>query len=326
MADFGLRHSIKAVSERTGLSPHVIRIWEKRYATIHPERSGGNQRLYREEDIERLLLLRRLTEAGHPIRTVAPLSLDELRLLSAMPLRPASAPPETVAGSKRTRRALERTPPTIRSASELVDAAMTAIAAMQGGEFERILDEGVVSLGQIALLNQVICPLVHRIGDGWQAGTLKIAHEHLASAVIRTFLGNAARPYAVHPSAPMLISTTPSGQVHEIGAALVAAAASNHGWRVTYLGPSLPAEEIASAALQSQSRAVALSIVHPADDPQLGFEFKRLRRLLPQGTALLVGGAAALAYRTSLESVGAILCNSLTEFADALDDLRQGTN
>lgn len=322
MADLGLRHSIKVVSERTGLSPHVIRVWEKRYATIQPERSEGNQRLYRDEDIERLLLLRQVTEAGHPIRTVAALSADELRALLTSPLRATTA--EAFRSEALPRRTLS--PRRSRTGPELVEASLTAIAALNAAELEAILDEAGVSLGQVALLTQVICPLVHRIGDGWQAGTLKVAHEHLASAVIRTFLGNAARPFAVHASAPMLICTTPSGQIHEIGAALAAAAASNHGWRVTYLGPSLPAEEIASAVLQSHSRAVALSIVHPADDPQLSVEIKRLRRLLPDHVPILVGGAAANAYLKTLESVGATVCGSLGEFTEALDQLRQGSN
>jgi MerR family transcriptional regulator, light-induced transcriptional regulator len=322
MADFGLRHPIKVVSERTGLTAHVIRSWEKRYSILQPERSGGNQRLYREEDIELLLLLRQATEAGHPIRTVAKLSEDKLRSLLNAPSRATT--PEAFSTETPARRSSP--PARARTGPELVESCLSAISAMNAAELESILDEAGVSLGQVALLNQVICPLVHRIGDGWQQGSLKVAHEHLASAVIRTFLGNAARPFAVHASAPMLICTTPSGQIHEIGAALAAAAASNHGWRVTYLGPSLPAEEIASAVLQSHSRAVALSIVHPADDPQLSIEIKRLRRLLPASIPILVGGAAASAYHKTLRSVGATVCDSLSDFTDALDELRQGLN
>jgi methanogenic corrinoid protein MtbC1 len=197
---------------------------------------------------------------------------------------------------------------------------------MDAASLESVLEEAVLSLGQVAVLSHVIGPLVQRVGDGWQAGTLKVGHEHLASAVIRTFLANAARPFAVHASAPMLVATTPSGQVHEIGAALVAAAAANKGWRITYLGPSLPAEEIASAALQSHARAVALSLVHPADDPQLPEELRRLQRLLPEFTTLIVGGAAVDSYEKTLQMIGAKVCRSLNEFGAILDGLRQGSN
>jgi MerR family transcriptional regulator, light-induced transcriptional regulator len=321
MSERLLRHSIKTVSERTGLSPHLIRAWERRYETIQPERTDGNQRLYCEEDIERLTLLKLATEAGHPIRTVAKLPVDELRGLVAdlntgdrsMMGTPGTAPSPTAPKSSRT-------------GPELVESALHAITAMDAATLESVLEEAVLSLGQVAVLSHVIGPLVQRVGDGWQAGTLKVGHEHLASAVIRTFLANAARPFAVHASAPMLVATTPSGQVHEIGAALVAAAAANKGWRITYLGPSLPAEEIASAALQSHARAVALSLVHPADDPQLPEELRRLQRLLPESTTLIVGGAAVDAYDKTLQLIGAKVCRSLNEFSAILDSLRQGSN
>jgi len=321
MSERLLRHSIKTVSERTGLSPHLIRAWERRYETIQPERTDGNQRLYCEEDIERLMLLKMATEAGHPIRTVAKLPVDELRGLvsdlntgdRSMMGTPGTAPSPTAPKSSRT-------------GPELVESALHAITAMDAATLESVLEEAVLSLGQVAVLSHVIGPLVQRVGDGWQAGTLKVGHEHLASAVIRTFLANAARPFAVHASAPMLVATTPSGQVHEIGAALVAAAAANKGWRITYLGPSLPAEEIASAALQSHARAVALSLVHPADDPQLPEELRRLQRLLPESTTLIVGGAAVDAYEKTLHMIGAKVCRSLNEFSAILDSLRQGSN
>ncbi len=327
MEPSAFRHSIKVVAERTGLSPHVIRIWEKRYGVTEPERSGGNQRLYREEDIERLSLLRHVTEAGHPIRTVAQLSPSELRrLLESESTRATGGDVTARSTAKRPLPPLAPQQRPLRSGPELVEAAFQAVAALNAGRLEDALDEASVSLGQVALLSQVIAPLVKRIGDAWQAGTLKAGHEHLASATLRTFLGNAAKPFAVHPSAPMLIATTPNGQLHEIGAALVAAAATHLGWRVTYLGPSLPADEIASAALQNQARAVALSIVHPSDDLTLAAEFERLRRLLPPTVALIAGGAAAPAYESALRQSGFVLCHTLAELTHALDDLRQASN
>ena len=68
-------HSIKIVARRTGLTAHVIRIWEKRYGAVEPERTDTNRRLYSEEQIERLGLLRDLTQAGHSISHVAKLPL-----------------------------------------------------------------------------------------------------------------------------------------------------------------------------------------------------------------------------------------------------------
>ena len=163
MSERLLRHSIKTVSERTGLSPHLIRAWERRYETIQPERTDGNQRLYCEEDIERLMLLKMATEAGHPIRTVAKLPVDELRGLVAdlntgdrsMMDTPGTAPSPTAPKSSRT-------------GPELVESALHAITAMDAATLESVLEEAVLSLGQVAVLSHVIGPLVQRVGDGWR--------------------------------------------------------------------------------------------------------------------------------------------------------------
>ncbi|MBL9175975.1 MAG: MerR family transcriptional regulator [Verrucomicrobiales bacterium] len=312
-----LRHSIKVVSHRTGLSPHVIRVWERRYGTVQPERSEGNQRFYSEEDVQRLALLKQATDAGHPISNITHLSVPHLRALLS--------PQGTSGDAPLPRVQLPAASPT-RNAEQLIEAALKAVVGMDSAALEKILEEGAVTLGQNALLLQVIAPLVQRIGEEWQKGTLRIVHEHQASAVIRTFLGRAARPLAMHASAPVLVAATPAGQLHEIGAALVAAAASNQGWRVVYLGPSLPAEEIASAARQNGARVVALSIVHPADDPNLPDELRRLRQLLPDSVTVVAGGRSAEGYRDALFETRANLCGSLADFSSALDLLRQGVN
>ena len=71
-------HSILSVSRRTGLSPHVIRVWERRYEAVKPNRTNTNRRVYSNAEIERLQLLRRATEAGHSIKNIAGLETAKL--------------------------------------------------------------------------------------------------------------------------------------------------------------------------------------------------------------------------------------------------------
>lgn len=104
------------------------------------------------------------------------------------------------------------------------------------------------------------------------------------------------------------------------GAVLVAAAAGGHGWRVTYLGTGLPAVEIAGSALRTGARAVALSIVYPADDPNLAHELTALRRYLPAGTTVIAGGRSAPAYCIALEEIGATTASSLADLCGVLGE------
>jgi methylmalonyl-CoA mutase cobalamin-binding subunit len=116
---------------------------------------------------------------------------------------------------------------------------------------------------------------------------------------------------SLHPAAPALLTTTPAGQLHELGALLAGALAATQGWRVIHAGASLPAAEIASAARLNAVVAVALSIVHPATDDALNEELFRLRRLLPAQIDLVVGGRAASAYQETLTRIDATRIGSL---------------
>jgi DNA-binding transcriptional MerR regulator/methylmalonyl-CoA mutase cobalamin-binding subunit len=307
-------HPIKAVARLTGLSAYVIRIWEHRYGAVKPERTGTNRRLYSLPQIERLTLLREMSQAGHNIGLIARLPTERLRELAAE------------AGSLRPHENLRPRPAgtaVAQSDISLIEECVAAVEALDATALEAAFKRGVRALGTVGLLQRVVGPLAQRIGEMWINGTITAAHEHLASAVMRNFLWNSAKPYGEPKNGPVLVVATPAGQLHELGALLVAALATNLGWRVTYLGASLPAAEIAGAALQSGARAVALSLVYPADDPGLAGELIRLRELLPDETDLVAGGRAAPAYRETLESIGAFLIGDLSEAAPKLEALRR---
>jgi methylmalonyl-CoA mutase cobalamin-binding domain/chain len=120
----------------------------------------------------------------------------------------------------------------------------------------------------------------------------------------------------------MVVVTTPPGQVHEIGALMVAATATSEGWRVVYLGANLPTEEIAAAVLHSNARALALSIVYPVDDTRLPDELRRLDRVLPPHVTVLAGGRAIEEYAAVLDEIGAVAVHSLMELRLELEQLR----
>jgi hypothetical protein len=85
----------------------------------------------------------------------------------------------------------------------------------------------------------------------------------------------------------------------------------------------MPVEEIAGAALGYRARAVALSIVYPGDDPQLSRELTRLRRLLPERIAILIGGRSAHAYATTSREPGVHHLPALHDLYPELDRLRR---
>jgi methylmalonyl-CoA mutase cobalamin-binding subunit len=104
---------------------------------------------------------------------------------------------------------------------------------------------------------------------------------------------------------------------------MAAVAAASDGWRVTYLGADLPAEDIAAATARRAPRAIGLSVVYPADDPRLAGELRRLREALGDRVTLLVGGASAEAYAETLRDIGARLVPDMMTLREELRALRR---
>jgi DNA-binding transcriptional MerR regulator len=71
-------YRIGAVSRLTGIPPDTLRVWERRYELVSPLRSEGGGRLYSQEDVTRLSVIKRLVDSGHAIGTIAELSLEQL--------------------------------------------------------------------------------------------------------------------------------------------------------------------------------------------------------------------------------------------------------
>jgi DNA-binding transcriptional MerR regulator/methylmalonyl-CoA mutase cobalamin-binding subunit len=304
-------HTIDAVSRKTGLSAHVIRIWEKRYRAVQPARSVSNRRQYSDEEIDRLSLLRALTQSGQSISYVAKLPTETLRTLVTAPLPPSGDAPLPFRAQ-----AAEPSP------ALLIDESLAAVRAFDTRALASALKRAELALGTQGMLQRVAAPLARTLGELWRDGSITAAHEHFASALLRTHLAQTAATFAGSSHQPVLVVATPAGQLHELGALLVSAFAANLGWHVTYLGASLPAAEIAAAAMQNRARAVALSLVYPDDDPRLESELIRLREALPPSVGLIAGGRAVAAYQPALERIGAFPATELSALGTVLDRLR----
>lgn len=74
-------YSIQFVSNVTGINPHTIRAWEKRYGATNPHRDKNGKRLYSDTQIKRLKVLHTLVNFGNSISDVAKLTRQELSLI-----------------------------------------------------------------------------------------------------------------------------------------------------------------------------------------------------------------------------------------------------
>ena len=110
--------------------------------------------------------------------------------------------------------------------------------------------------------------------------------------------------------------------MHELGALMAAVAAAYAGWKAIYLGPSVPAPEIAYTVESEQAHALALSISYPGDDPALPSELRTLGRALDPSVYVLVGGLSAPACASALREINAVHLPDLHALNAKLDELR----
>lgn len=308
------RHPIQVVAKRTGLTADVLRVWEKRYEVVEPGRSPGGHRLYSDEDVERLGLLHRAVSAGRRISRVAGLPPEELK---------AMVREDDDAAVHRHREVDQG----LTSAAEVhLAACLTAVEALDAVRLEKSLMRAAVSLSAPTLIEGVLGPLLASIGERWEHGKLSPGHEHLASSVIRRVLESLMTSVMPGPEAPALVVATPAGQRHEFGALFVAAAAATQGWRVTYLGTDLPADDIAEIARSTGAAGIAISLVFPAEDPRIGTELRELRAEIGPAMPILTGGRAAPTYREDIDSIGGHIVSSLEDLYASLASIEEDRN
>ena len=281
------QYPIRVVVRRTGLNASVLRAWERRYGAVDPGRSDGGQRLYSEEDIRKLKLLSEVVEAGHSIGQIAALPTEELRRLSQKELDKGGTVTTGNGTASRPSFAPGGGP------GAFLQACLSAVHEMDTRSLEGYLSRAAMALNPAELVDDLVVPLLNRIGLLWEIGEVGPASEHVATAVLRRFLDSLLGALGRTAGGPVMIVGTPAGHRHEYGALLAAVVGAAEGWDVVLLGADLPASEIAEATRRKGGVIVALSAIHPIEDPGLPEELERLREELPSDVAILIGGPAA---------------------------------
>lgn len=272
--------ALGSVSRLTGLSPELLRAWERRHRVVEPLRTPGGTRRYRASDLERLRLLKAGVDAGHRISQLAELPNEEIERLCAT----AEATPRSN-----------------------LDPVLAALDALDGAEVQRLLAMQLSALGAARFAREVAQPLALEIGERWASARLAIASEHLASGVLRSLLGAALQPGAAALRGARIVFATLPGERHELGLLMAALTATGAGANPLYLGVELPVEELIGAARRSGAAALALSIVTaPAEEALRALA--ALRAGLPPEVGIWIGGsgAADLALPRGVEQIATL--------------------
>ena len=301
---------ISTVSKRSGVKSDLVRAWERRYQAVTPTRTAGGHRVYTDQDIARLKLLNQATGNGHSISQIAQFSLDDLKNLLK---NEADLTGNACFACDR-----------VHLAEDYMEKCYAAVIAFDAKMLESHFENAIVELGSEAFIEHLLTPLLTRIGERWKTGELRPVHEHMTSSVIRSLAYILRNNNPCSADAPRMIVSTPMGQLHELGAMLAAIMAELCGWQVTYLGADLPAEEIAAGVEFIDAQALTLSLSFATDDHVVPKELRRLKKLVGNEVALIVGGRAAAHFAAVLNEIGVLNIQSYEQFRQILAQLAAG--
>ncbi|MFO7779712.1 MAG: MerR family transcriptional regulator [Nitriliruptoraceae bacterium] len=209
---------IGEVSRRTGVAVPTLRAWERRYGLLSPARTEGGHRLYSEADIGRVRGMQRLLDQGWSAAAAAREVLREPA--SVTPLRPVPA------GNG-------------PASNDLVSRLETAIDSFDGTSADAAMDDVFARFDVPRALDEVVLPLLRRVGEGWQDDPRVIAREHFATNTLRPRLQRLLRA-PVRPDARSCVAAAPEAEDHDLGLLAAAVVAADAGWRVHYLGARMP--------------------------------------------------------------------------------------
>jgi MerR family transcriptional regulator, light-induced transcriptional regulator len=228
---------IGELAKRTGVSPELLRAWEQRYGLLQPTRTTGGFRLYSAADEVRVRRMQDYVSDGFAAAQAARL------VLSGEPAPRTTSPPQTI---------LDDEAGNLAASLDRLDepAANTAL--------DRLFSTYTVE----TVLQEVVLPHLHRLGERWEAGEVSVAQEHFASNLIRGRLLSLARGWGQGRGPGAVLACVP-GEQHELGLLAFGVALGRRGWRITYLGADSPIGTIAEVARSLQPALVVLTSVAP---------------------------------------------------------------
>jgi DNA-binding transcriptional MerR regulator/methylmalonyl-CoA mutase cobalamin-binding subunit len=292
-------YSIKAASQATGLTVETLRAWERRYGIVVPNRDSTGRRVYRADDVLRLRRLREATERGHPIGRLAELSEESLaQLLNDAP-------------DRRTR----------ATSNAFVERILEAAQQYRSAEGEQALTLAIAMLPPQRLVSDVLHPLLREVGERWHRGEFAISQERLVSTIVRRHVGLMLDTYDRTARHQAIVFATLPGERHELGLLMSAMICASRGFKTHYLGPDLPAAEIARYAREVGASIIALSVVLHEQLEQLPQQLQSLAGAVAPESVIWLGGLAPDALPQDSIPEGCVMLRSYAELEQRLDML-----
>ncbi len=264
-------YSIKDLERLSGIKAHTIRIWEKRYSLINPERTSTNIRTYCDGDLKKILNISILNRNGLKISKIAQLTSNEISSLVT-----------------------KLTEDHHDSDSQFENLYISMID-MDENLFDKIISRAIIQMGFENMVLNLLYPFFKRIGIMWQTGTITPAQEHFISNLVRQKLIVAIDSTTItdDPGSKSFLLYLPEKELHELGLLFMYYLLKKRGQKVVYLGSMLPIESIQAIEKLKPSDFIVTSIVGSMDDDEVDEYILSLNKAFPDKNIYITGQQAA---------------------------------
>ena len=211
--------NIKNLENLSGIKAHTLRIWEKRYNLLEPERTDTNIRRYSLESLKKLLNITLLYNHGFKISRIASLNVDEIpKLVRSIALKSNS---EQVS----------------------INAFKLAMINFDYELFDIHFDEILQNHDFEYCFMQIFMPLMRELGILWQTGAISPSHEHFITNLVKQKIHlqteSLQRNKFSNDDLPIFVLFLPENEIHELGILYLNYLILSKGFRTIFLGQSL---------------------------------------------------------------------------------------
>lgn len=286
-------YSIKDLEILTNIKSHTIRIWEKRYAILKPNRTQTNIRQYDNDDLTKLLNVTLLNKQGYKISKIAAMSDVEVKQLILDGISSVDD-------------------------DEIISSLIVGMIELDEVQLNIAIEKSNVVNGFENTITNVIFPFFHRIGLMWQAGAINPAQEHFVSHLVRQKIIAATDklPYLQNDKMPKVLLFLPENELHELALLFYNYALRARNCITIYLSQAVPVQDLDRILEIANPDAIVCTITNALSD----LEMQNILKPLSNATscAVFLSGPIIKSYSEKL-AANISTFENLSELLERLD-------
>ncbi len=273
------KYSIKELEKLSGIKAHTLRIWEKRYAIIKPDRTDTNIRKYSDEELKKLLNISILNHHGLKISKISKMKEEEI--------------------IKRVTELSEEKHDD--NLSLYIDQLSIAMVGLDEVKFEKHLSNYILRFGFEKTILNILYPFLKKIGVLWLSGNITPVQEHFMSNLIRQKIIVAidGLTATTDKQGKSVVLFLPEGELHEIGLLFYHYIVKKLQFNTFYLGQSVPLNDLRKITDQINPTYLVTSISQVPIDSTIEEFITQLSSKFPR-TEIVISGYPMQHYSNKL--------------------------